>query len=747
MSMNVNFYKGLSTELSTLTTYNPGSFYLTTDTSRLYYADAENALLDLNKYIIFKNSINDLKAAGAGAKGDIYYCVQENVLATYSADLGGWIQINTNTNTDTEVTKIDIDKVVTASKSIKVTITLTQTTYDRQKLNEVKSTWSTVLASFEITQADILSVVPVAVDVKGSMVGNNIAIDTVGLGHADSNVLQLVPGNGMTFDADDQNEKFTIKGTTYNMHSSGTNGGTSSGSGTAAIALADDSGKNGDDNASTVNFRAGKQLVLDGSTQDTIKYSHADITTETPAQTEKSGHAATFTYVKEITQDNGHVTKIATEQFTMPVAQDFEPTVTVDAGSITVETNDKTTGLGGTSTAQNALFYNLQNYQDEANRIYNTGVLPVYSIDEIDAKLRGVNAMTYKGTVNQDKLLPTSNVAIGDTYKTTDQGDFTGKFINETGASVSEINYEIGDLFIAIPDDDATEDANGHLSAVRWTYIPSGEDTDTQYNLSTLNTTIRLLNLAEGNSVAGSTTFKVHSGDNYNSDLIVTGEANATTGGTITYKHKSHMKSDAAYKANAPQEVGYSQSFVAVTGFTIDNGHIDEVKTTSFTLPDKVRGSLTTDASSPVIKLKDETFGTEWGQVAFSDDDYVNIANNGTNALKLTHKTYGNELKADSSNTEMTWDASYPVLYQATIDNGHVKEYKSRNYVMPSDPSIQSITQSGSATATKTIQSLNQNSSTWGAQEITFQTSTASLDFSASANATVEVNLLWRSFK
>ena len=207
------------------------------------------------------------------------------------------------------------------------------------------------------------------------------------------------------------------------------------------------------------------------------------------------------------------------------------------------------------------------------------------------------------------------------------------------------------------------------------------------------------------------------------------------------------MKSDAAYKANAPQEVGYSQSFVAVTGFTIDNGHIDEVKTTSFTLPDKVRGSLTTDASSPVIKLKDETFGTEWGQVTFFDDDYVNIANNGTNALKLTHKTYGNELKADSSNTEMTWDASYPVLYQATIDNGHVKEYKSRNYVMPSDPSIQSITQSGSATAAKTTQSLNQNSSTWGAQEITFQTSTASLDFSASANATVEVNLLWRSFK
>lgn len=741
MSMNVNFYKGLSTELKTLNTYNPGSFYLTTDTSRLYYADDKDALLDLNKYIIFTNSIDDLRTAGAGEKGDIYYCIQENVLATYNVELGGWIQINANTNTDTEVTKIDIAKVVTASDKIKVTITLTQTTYDRQKTDLAIKTWSTVLAEFEITQADILSVVPIAVDVKGSMVGDNIAIDTVGLGHADTETLQLVPGNGMYFSTDDS-KKFTIKGTTYDMHSAGTNGGTGSGLGTAAITLKDDSGAAGDDNASVVNFRAGKQLVLDGGTDDTIKYSHADISVDKPAQTEAGGHAATFTYVKEVTENNGHVTKIATEKFTMPAAQDFEPTVAVDAGSITVITNDPTTGLGGTSTAENVLYYNLKNYPNEADRIYNTGVLPVYSIDEIDAKIRAVNAMTYKGTVNQDKMLPTSGVAVGDTYKTTDEGDFTGAFIDEFGKEVISINYEIGDLFIAVPNGDAIEDANGHLTSVRWTYIPSGEDTDTQYNLSTKNNTIQLLNLAENNSIAGQTTFAVDTSDN--TDLIVSGESSATTSGTITYKHKAHKKTNAADK-NSTDEVGYSETFTAVTGFVIDNGHLDEVHTTTFTLPDKVKGVLATDATTPVITLKDDTFGVDWGEVTFSDDDYVNIANNGDNALKLSHKTYGNELSTDSSTTDLTWDVSVPALYDATIDNGHVQQYKKRNYTMPSDPSIQSITKT-SASAAKTVQSLNQNSSTWGAKEITFQTSTASLDFSASADAVVEVNLLWRSF-
>jgi hypothetical protein len=45
--------------------------------------------------------------------------------------------------------------------------------------------------------------------------------------------------------------------------------------------------------------------------------------------------------------------------------------------------------------------------------------LPVYTKTEIDGKLIGLNAMTYKGTIGDGlavTTVPTTNVNIGDTY-------------------------------------------------------------------------------------------------------------------------------------------------------------------------------------------------------------------------------------------------------------------------------------------------------------------------------------------
>ena len=99
---NVMFKRGLSTALPT--TGNAGSFYLTTDTNRLYVCNTEGgALVELNQSINTVKNIGDLPTGtSAVAHGQYYYISASNVLAFYDANKdngadkpkGGWVQIN-----------------------------------------------------------------------------------------------------------------------------------------------------------------------------------------------------------------------------------------------------------------------------------------------------------------------------------------------------------------------------------------------------------------------------------------------------------------------------------------------------------------------------------------------------------------------------------------------------------------------------------------------------------------------------
>ena len=89
---NVMFKRGLSTALPT--TGNAGSFYLTTDTNRLYVCNTEGgALVELNQSINTVDTIGHLPTGTTGAqKGQYYYVSGSNVLAYY--DGTQWKQIN-----------------------------------------------------------------------------------------------------------------------------------------------------------------------------------------------------------------------------------------------------------------------------------------------------------------------------------------------------------------------------------------------------------------------------------------------------------------------------------------------------------------------------------------------------------------------------------------------------------------------------------------------------------------------------
>lgn len=96
----VYFKKGQQQSLDALQTYQDGSFYLTTDTHRLYFAESSSSLVDLNQYIHFVSSYSSLPSASSSTlkDGDIYYLQSENILCVYQASATpSWVQINPDT--------------------------------------------------------------------------------------------------------------------------------------------------------------------------------------------------------------------------------------------------------------------------------------------------------------------------------------------------------------------------------------------------------------------------------------------------------------------------------------------------------------------------------------------------------------------------------------------------------------------------------------------------------------------------
>ena len=117
----VKFKLGTQASLNTLKD-NPakgwevGTFYLTSDSSRLYIGQADELAL-LNKSVEIYDNLSALSSKKTvSTKGDIAYCANENVLAYYNGST--WNQINPDD--DTILTAI-IQSVSTATDGVKIT--------------------------------------------------------------------------------------------------------------------------------------------------------------------------------------------------------------------------------------------------------------------------------------------------------------------------------------------------------------------------------------------------------------------------------------------------------------------------------------------------------------------------------------------------------------------------------------------------------------------------------------------------
>ncbi len=101
---NVYFKRGPQANLDSLRqqgTFTEGTFYLTNDSDRLYFAQSASELVELNRsirtYTGAELPANGTENDGPLTPGDFYYWTNKNILAIYLNSTNGWMQINPDT--------------------------------------------------------------------------------------------------------------------------------------------------------------------------------------------------------------------------------------------------------------------------------------------------------------------------------------------------------------------------------------------------------------------------------------------------------------------------------------------------------------------------------------------------------------------------------------------------------------------------------------------------------------------------
>lgn len=249
-----------------------------------------------------------------------------------------------------------------------------------------------------------------------------------------------------------------------------------------------------------------------------------------------------------------------------------------------------------------------------------TATLDVYTTEQVDDAIdkaqRAMNAMTYKGKIDATHKLPTTKVAIGDTYIV---GDPDGYQIAAGGDT-----YPLGTLIIAKAKGDAVEGADGSLPSggVDWDAVLTS-DTDTTYTLVPLagDKKIQLKPSVGGD---GSTLQFV--GD----DAINVTIGGSSTAPTVTLTHTEHTPTTTPSETNVTQVTGESATLTYLSGLTFDKfGHVATMTTQSATLLDTVNKTLSINGSA-VTANKEVKLG-------FSlQDSAKNVVEN---AIKLKSET------------------------------------------------------------------------------------------------------------
>lgn len=281
-----------------------------------------------------------------------------------------------------------------------------------------------------------------------------------------------------------------------------------------------------------------------------------------------------------------------------PTALDLKATATGFSATLT---NHDSMTIGGTIEPQIKIGVEEAN-QETVNFVNGLATLNVYSKKDIDAKMKALNAMTYKGLVKSDgntssatslkwsqvvNNTGTPKISIGDVYLFLDDITFT-----QTGSTKAE-KYSAGTLAIA-KSSVSGEDSNGYLvGTIDWDYVESTNDTDTTYALG-LNNKIVQLKEFKGDDTNVTGTIEFADGDN-----ITAAVTNTATDGSVKAKVVFNHNT---LKPATPEDTKASQNAAAVNASNVAStstvvtvldsigvdayGHVNKIQTKKVTLLD-----------------------------------------------------------------------------------------------------------------------------------------------------------------
>ena len=524
---NVKFLKGTQSNFNGLTQFTDGAFYLTTDTDRLYFAQSSTECVPLNQFIrtVTEAEFKALTTTQV-AKGDYYYIPEKNILAVCSDNNTTltWTQLNPDTNDNTTFNEINFESSVADN-----TVTITEKLKEYNALTD-EQTGNTLVGNLKLKGTN-----GIALTTENTAKSTTITVegDTYSLSSNMNDAQQYEAGKAYNVgDIIVINGKYQI---------------------CKAQVAADNNTSAGAIVGSFEELNAGVSLVsANGQKSSTFGFKHGDNVTigQTDGQITIS---ATDTTLKE----NGlNISNNATQGFDIKVS---DTSNTVVGGTLDPIIN---VGSSGNSSVH---FVN-----GEAD-------LPVYTTSEIDSKFKGLNGMTYKGTVGTGASpdLPNSNVSSGDTYMVA------------ADATVHAQSVKKGDLFIATGE----EGADGYIPSdgITWTYVPSGDD---NYQNSTY----------EGNAtpesnkwgikeVSGSSVGDIQlvAGTNMSISSKLGGKNGNSTAAMITTINHGSVGAASVTEAtvNDTSDTTPKATITAVTGIGRDsNGHVASVTTKQFNIQD-----------------------------------------------------------------------------------------------------------------------------------------------------------------
>lgn len=418
----------------------------------------------------------------------------------------------------------------------------------------------------------------------------------------------------------------------------------------------------------------GDVVVSTDTTNDKITVDHKTYAdpSVTSATAVSPKHGTSFTVVDSISATNGHITGYKTKMVTLPADNNTVNTsasaTANNEGKITVTVTDNA-GDTVTGTSGQVLYYTVN-----GEKVYNQGNIDFYTKEEIDEKVEAVNAMTYKGTVGTGGTvtsLPSSGVKIGDTYKVVTAGTHGGH------------SCDVGDLLIAL----GTETDGVITSGLTWTYVPSGDDVDSQYEMTVASNVITLKNTVTKDN-AGTATIAA------GNDMVV-----STSGTTITVAHETFNTSSTSTgvvgtkTSGAEETLTHGGKFIALTGVKTDNGHLTGYEATEFTLPeDQNTTSALSVQSNGVIRLTETALDgtTDTNDIALAaDGTYITIATDTTNnKITANHKTYtaGNASATSGAELKPGHGGQFTVVTAVSRDSGgHLNGVTTQKVTLPTD--------------------------------------------------------------